>query len=237
MVIKFKQSLPPKEQVPEQAHLVTGTVLGEGVTLSQLAKAFPGVLGALSPTPGQVLEAKNFLDKVGEAPKVESTPTPKKVGKFLASKLAENALVMPATKQAKLAGPEVTITSVTTAMVIELVDLDGRMKDAGAYEMVKRIDELKKTLQSIAKDADPVQPVTFTCPSGVVVFGECRHETKISDKPMLIKLMGTAEYIEASSITLGDAKKYLSENELAKVVTVGYGSRTLKSITQSPVPG
>jgi len=199
-----------------------------------------GIVSMVDSSTGQ----KTVLGEVTNM-KFEPTPTqsiaeakPKKVGSFLSQKLAEKQ--QAETQQATLPVVQTTqvqITDAVGAQVEELIDLDTRMKAAGAYEMTKRLEELKKSLQAAVADWDPTQPAHLHCASGVVVFSECRHETKITNKPELIKLMGTQEYIEASKVTLADAKKYLSEIELAKVTTVGFGSRSLKSVTVTPTDG
>lgn len=160
-----------------------------------------------------------------------------KPGSFLAQKMSELAQVpqeqaqLPATPKAKQE-QQVVVSTEVQALTAELVDLNAKMVEYGAYDIAKRIDELKTLLQAVAKDMDPSKPAVFESPEGgTVVFSAAKSATTITDKPQLIKLMGTAEYIEASKITLGDAKKYLSEIELAKCTTTGFGSRSLQSVT------
>jgi hypothetical protein len=114
----------------------------------------------------------------------------------------------------------------------ELIDLDYRLKQAEAYQMLKRVEELKKRLQSIAQEsgAPAEQQYVFDTEEGQVVFSPCRMETTITNKASMITIMGQQTFNEVAKVTLTDARKYLSENELATVSVTEPGGRTLKAI-------
>lgn len=120
----------------------------------------------------------------------------------------------------------------------ELIDLDYRLKQAEAYQMLKRVEELKKRLQSIAQEsgAPTDQQYVFDTDDGQVVFSPCRMETRLTDRPGLIKALGQETFNEVAKFTITDARRYLSDNELAKVSVVEPGSRTLKTITKKGEP-
>ena len=168
----------------------------------------------------------------------ELASKPVKAGSFLKQKLAEKAAEpaeeqkLPVTEHKGVA--KVQVSNEITAMVNELVQLDTHMKSVQAYDTIKRIDEIKKLLSAAAKDMPPEVQAVFEGDDGTIVFSEARVESKITDKPGLIKLMGSDVYMQAASITLGEAKKYLSELELQKVTTTGFGSRTLKAVIAKP---
>jgi CheY-like chemotaxis protein len=160
---------------------------------------------------------------------VAETPA-KHVGSFLAQKLQEKQTEgLPAVE----AQTEVMVTDELTTQVEELADLDAKMKEFGGYEIVKRIEAIKKVLQGVAKEKDKTLPVVFKTPTGsTVVFSACGLSTVFSDKQKLVMLLTPQVYMDISSVTMGDAKKYLGELELASVTTKVPGTRTLVSVTK-----
>lgn len=116
------------------------------------------------------------------------------------------------------------------ALVDELVELDAFMTANAIAQKVKRIDAIKKVLQSIAKDMPEGVEAVIAGSVGEAIFSPCKVMTTISDKSALRDALSEEVYFELSNVTLTDAKKYLSEIELEKLSTKSYGSRTLNTV-------
>lgn len=117
----------------------------------------------------------------------------------------------------------------------ELLDLDAKIKAAGVAAINKRIAEIKGQLQLIAQEnADPKAEFKIVAPSGTVILGKCAETTQVSDMEGLLayadKKVGHEAIMAVLSVTLGDLKKLLSENEIASFSTKGYGSRVCKVV-------
>ena len=118
-------------------------------------------------------------------------------------------------------------------MVDEYTALQAQIDAADVSHLIKKQDELKKQLQSIAKSDQfpshkPVQ--LWGTHENYVQFSEQKNMQKITDKPGLIDAIGMAKYMANTEITLANAKKLLSENELGKFTTNTPGPRTLNAV-------
>lgn len=193
----------------------------------------PGtLLGTATPADGPMAGAT--INVYAGTPPAEPTVEPK-VGSFLKQKLEEQQApqveqqAMPPV-QSIAPGKPITQDPAITALASELITLDSHLKESEAYEAIKRVDEIKKALSAAAAEYAPEQEVVFNGENGHVVYSPARVETKISDKAQVVKMLGSDVYLEASTITLTALKKYLSDLELQKVTTTGFGSRTLKAV-------
>jgi hypothetical protein len=142
--------------------------------------------------------------------------------------------VKPAEDQAKEVGYS---TEEANSEVLDMVDeytyIQAEINKHDMAPLIKRQDELKKKLQSIAK-ADHFEgnkPVLLYGTHGnYLKFSEKNNKTEISDKNGLILAVGQDTFNMMANLTLTDAKKLLSENELAQYTTTVEGSRTLKDV-------
>ena len=102
--------------------------------------------------------------------------------------------------------------------------IDGLMKEA---------EELKKKLQEYARmDQYPSDnKIQFHGSHGnFVEFSAQANSTKITDKVGLIGAIGPEKYMNYADITLGNAKKLLTESELEKFTSTVPGARTIKKV-------
>ena len=122
------------------------------------------------------------------------------------------------------------------ALATELLTIEAELLKVDLTPMLTRKEELKKALQSIALETcDPDQPFIIDVEAGRVEFSKQPMQTTITDKDGLLTAVMTSVGPEAVTklikITLTDAKKYLSENELANYTTTELGkTRTCKAI-------
>lgn len=119
--------------------------------------------------------------------------------------------------------------------VDEIIQIDQKLAEEEVLHMLERREELRKQLQSIANEkGEPHEEVTLVGTTGTVKFSKCTNKTEISDKNGLIQAMGPEVFMKLATVTATQAKKYLSEIELEKFVTVVPGSRTFKGSTPNP---
>lgn len=135
-------------------------------------------------------------------------------------------------KQQKKVAHQVKSSALTDEQkaVDRVVEIDADLKLAGAYTLLKELDEEKKTLQSIAKNFPPTQEVVFKGTIGEVTYSAGRRETVVTNKESLIKKLGQKLFNELAQVSLTDLKKYLSEEEIKQFTLVDYGSRSLKTV-------
>lgn len=119
----------------------------------------------------------------------------------------------------------------TQMLVNEYAHLAHQYEQQEIGAMVKRMDELKKRLQSIANETSPGDTVTLAGTEGTVTFSPCREETVITDRDKMIKALTPKVFVEIGKVNLGDIKKYLSEGEIQAFSEKQYGARTLKAFT------
>lgn len=141
---------------------------------------------------------------------------------------AAQSIAKPLTKNKVEAKTEVVVQAE------ELIDLHKRLTESGAFDMLKRIEEIKKILQGYIKDqgdsASPTIAFHFETEMGTITFSPCRKETEITDKEKLIGMLTPEVFVQVAKVTMTDAKKYLSESELAQICETSYGSRTMASV-------
>jgi len=162
------------------------------------------------------------------------TPSQKAAAEKLFSAVAtDKAKVAVAAKLKPLPKAVAQAESQAVVWAKELIDLDTRMKEAEAYEMVTRIDALKKSLQSVISEsgADPAKDYIFHTSEGDVQFSSCSNTTVIEDQAKMIKLLGPETTMAIAKFNIGDIKKYLSAIQLGEISKTVPGSRRLLSIT------
>lgn len=119
----------------------------------------------------------------------------------------------------------------TQKLVNEYTQLAAKYDELEMATMIKRMDELKKRLQSIANEQNLNEAVTLTGTEGTVTFSPCREETVITDRDMMIKKLTPKVFVEIGKVNLGDIKKYLTEGEIQTFTEKQYGARSLKAYT------
>lgn len=119
-------------------------------------------------------------------------------------------------------------------LVDELVQLELKMQSVDMKDVVKRMTEIKKELQSIAETFADDEPVVFTGSLGCVEFSAKANLTKVElpDAPTLLKKLvkkfGADAAYDTVAFSLTKLKKLLSENELSEFTTIMKGSRISK---------
>jgi hypothetical protein len=115
----------------------------------------------------------------------------------------------------------------------ELISLDRKLVDADVPEILKRIEVIKKELQSIAKDAvAPDLGWVIEAPNGVVTVSKCAEKIEIKDLDGLIQYieskLGHNAVLAVLSAQLTSLRKILGENEIHKFSETVPGARTIK---------
>jgi len=128
------------------------------------------------------------------------------------------------------------LTSDEMAAVDEIATLDAQLAEVAP--LIKRKDELKKFLQSVAEDDtrfSGTQPVTLKGSTGVVEFGPRKTSREVTDLHGLIGKMktlvgGYENLLDFIKIPLSAVDKYMSEAEQKAFIGNVEGARSLKSI-------
>ena len=138
-------------------------------------------------------------------------------------------LVLP---KAWVEQPKATETETLTAEYLELYK---KFEYFEVKAMVKRMDEIRKQLHSIANETmDEKQPAIFACPDGEMEFSERGKVTEIPNPLALIsdvlKKFGPQVASSIIDIAITPLRKVLSEYELKPYVSEQPGHRILKSV-------
>jgi hypothetical protein len=158
---------------------------------------------------------------------------PKKVSPLKGTKKAvlDPGVVVEAAPAVAVHKPKLVGKTVVTdemKMVDELVTLDAFLVKHEVDAKLKRVAELKKQLQSVAEKMPLQVEAVIKGMTGEVTFSAAKQMTVFTGTQTDLKaLMTPAVYDKVANVTLTDAKKYLSEIELAQVTEKQYGSRTL----------
>lgn len=130
------------------------------------------------------------------------------------------------------------IKSPATVAAEEMLHIYQRLLADDAFVMMKKYEELKKSLQSIAADsgASTTEPYVFKTDFGTITFSPTASVTKITDKAKMIELLGDEVFAKVATVTLGDLGKYLSANELEQITEKIDGSRKLVSVLPANSP-
>ncbi len=118
-------------------------------------------------------------------------------------------------------------------LVDEYTELQAEIDAVDISAQLKAQETIKKRLSQIAKsDNYPSNKPVQLCGThgNYVEFSAAANSVKITDKAGMAMYLGAPVWIEHTDMTLAEAKKILSENELAKYTSNVPGSRTLKTV-------
>lgn len=132
---------------------------------------------------------------------------------------------VPAKEKTKLISKHVTEEQ---KLIDELVELAEVIKPLESK--MKRYDEIKKLLQSIAKTFPPEQEAVLSGTIGEATLSKCRTETTITNMQAIHDQLGDEAFMALVKISITDLKAYLSEIEIAKVTEKSLGPRSLKAV-------
>jgi hypothetical protein len=130
-------------------------------------------------------------------------------------------------------------SSEVLTLVDEYVEIQRELNKVDVTPLLKRQEELKKKLQLIAKsDHFPSNKSVqlWGTHQNYVEFSPQVNSTKIVDKNGLIAAVGQEIFNVVASITLTEAKKLLSENELSHFTATVPGARTMKAVVLGTDP-
>jgi hypothetical protein len=149
------------------------------------------------------------------------------------SKLEVSPVIEPVAEPQKVLVQ--TPTSNVEAMTMEYIELYRKYTYFEVKDMVKRMDDIRKQLQTVANETmDDKKPAIFTCAEGEVEFSERGTKTEVPNPLLLVKVLldkfGPEATATAVDIALGPLRKLLSEHELKNYLTEVPGGRTLKSV-------
>lgn len=128
---------------------------------------------------------------------------------------------------------EVRISDEDNALLKEMGALHNKMERLGVTDMLKRMEVLKKHFSSKANEYDAGKEVVFKSKEGTVLvtYSKAKSVVEMASNEEIIKAKGLDFFKSIASVSVTNAKKYLNQNELDKLSTVGVGSRSLKAVT------
>ena len=129
----------------------------------------------------------------------------------------------------KTATAPVVLTQ-TQALVNEMVQLEQDFIANDVHEKLKRFEEIKKHLAAVAKDMNADETAVFKGTLGEVEFSKPSMTTEIVDKTALIAALGQDTFNAVAKVGITEARKYLSEIELAPIAQKVAGSRKLNGV-------
>lgn len=121
------------------------------------------------------------------------------------------------------------------ALTMEYIELYKKYDYFEVKAMVKRMDEIRKYLQSIANETmDEKKAAVFTCKAGEVEFSERGTKVEVPDPLQLVQDLlvkfGPAVTASVVDIAITPLRKVLSEFELKKHLKEEPGGRTLRAV-------
>jgi hypothetical protein len=121
------------------------------------------------------------------------------------------------------------------AITKEYIELWKKFDYFEVKALVKRMDEIRKVLQTVANDTmDGKKPAVFACPEGEVEFSPRQTATEVPDPLGLVQNLLTKFGPEATAsvvdIAITPLRKLLSELELKAFVHEVPGGRIIKSV-------
>lgn len=146
------------------------------------------------------------------------------------------AVEMPALTQSmpKVGSGQTQAMSEVEALVHEYITLQQKYDEYEVKALTKRMDELKKQMQSIANaEGEDGKPYKFTAPNGYVLFSERGEVAEVENPLELVKHIqthfGPAAANAIVKIGITELRKILTEAELKNWIKKNPGSRTLKA--------
>jgi len=133
-----------------------------------------------------------------------------------------------------LVQPSADPTAVET-LVSESIELHRKFVYFEFKSLTKRMDDLRKQLQSIANETmDETKPAIFTSPEGEIEFSE---RTKVAEVTAPLELLhdllekfGPAATASVIDVAITPLRKLLSEFELKHYLIEKPGGRTLRAV-------
>jgi hypothetical protein len=123
----------------------------------------------------------------------------------------------------------------TEQMVTRYIELYKKLQEYDVTPITKEMDEIKKTLQSIATEQiEPSSPAIFSSSAGEIEFGKCTDKKVFNSTPTLLEDLkakfGPDAILAVCKIGVTELGKLLSPLEMKKYYTIEPGSRSLKSV-------
>jgi hypothetical protein len=157
--------------------------------------------------------------------------------------MALKLLIKPQT-QAQASAPKIWVEphqkTQVELLVHEYLELYRQFEAINGKQVVKRMEEIKKTLQTYANETmDGKKPALLTCEDGELEITERGTATVVKNPYLLVQTLeqkfGSEVAFSVVDIALTPLRKILSEFELKPHLEEKPGARTLKSVRPVPV--
>lgn len=123
------------------------------------------------------------------------------------------------------------VTTEMIALATQLADVKRQLTQMGAYQLLEQFEAIKKDLSGLVAKVKSKEAVTIPIPSGgYIKFTAPKKVVKITDQKALKAMIGANVYEQIASVSLTDAKKYVTELQLAEITEEKDGSRSLNEI-------
>lgn len=144
---------------------------------------------------------------------------------------AQSIAPEPKTKATTALATKVVKKTETQQMVDEYTDLATRLEESGMKAVIKRMDELSKSLRAKVEEigADNTKPYVFDTLESTLEFSACTNSLEITDRNLLVQKLGQATFNAIARVSVTDLKKYLSPVEISSFAVPTFGHRTVKS--------
>lgn len=206
MALNFQKTpVPPPTDVAQMQATVAETMASVGVTDVQFAEPL-----AEMPPPKKAKAKKPKVQPLAEDVEIAAEP-----------------MHVPAVESAPMTEVE--------AMTEEFLALHRLFVLYDMKTVIKRMDDLKKALQTIANETmDAKKPATFTCKDGSLTFSERSKVAEVLNPMALVTALnekfGPEVAFSVVEIALTPLRKILTEQELKKHLVDVPGFRTLKVV-------
>lgn len=123
----------------------------------------------------------------------------------------------------------VTVEMVTLGS--QLADIKKQLTQMGAYQLLEQFEKVKKELSAHVSKVKTKDGVHIPLPSGgYVKFTAPKKVVKITDQKALKAMVGANVYEQIATVSLTEAKKYVTALQLAEITEEEDGARSLKEI-------
>lgn len=123
------------------------------------------------------------------------------------------------------------VTTEMVALATQMADIKRQLTQMGAYQLLDQYEAVKKELSAQVAGVKSKDMVTIPIPSGgYVKFTAPKKVVKITDQKALKAMIGANVYEQIASVSLTDAKKYVTELQLAEITESTDGARSLKEV-------
>ncbi|MEG1728171.1 MAG: hypothetical protein RR280_01325 [Bacteroidaceae bacterium] len=171
-------------------------------------------------------KAKPQAEKSEVVEEVVTTTTVTKTTKKVATPKAEKKV--PATKKTTTPkiGEELVATEEQVIIAQSIAQLQAEVNDSGVLEKLAEIDELKKALIGQFHGTE-LQDLTLTLQDGTVFKISKPATTSTIDREKIKKYLGNANFMKLATVSVTDAKKYLTPEQQNDAIKTTSGSRKL----------